>query len=130
MSKKTHEGKLTARLPRSLGKKVRGWIGEIGDDYRETGRRLGIEDLIAAVLIEYMDRPEEERKDVLARRLPELVELMRNEPANGSEPGGAIGPATGTIVDSQGAGVADVTQPIRKPQSRRHDHAVPAMHRP
>lgn len=120
MEKKNHTGKISSRLPARLSAEIRAWAGLIGDDYRYTGRRMGLEDLVAWVLLDFMSKSDADRRAILERAGPEL-ERMR---AGGGAPG-AIGSAgrgqsadDGTAAGFRGLGGVDVT-PKRRVKPKR-----------
>ncbi len=78
-TEKQHEGKLTSRAPRELSAKVRAYVGAVGDNHREMGRRMGVEDFLAALMLEFFGLEPPEQKSLLDRRLPELSAMYAQE---------------------------------------------------
>lgn len=98
MTKKEHRGKLTARTPALLRSRVRAWLGEVSEDHPFRNRKLGLEDFIAVVMLDFMERPAVERSAVLRDRIPQLERMYEEEPTEASslpqEAGAELAPAT------------------------------------
>lgn len=82
------DGKLTSRVPPVVRERFGVLLERLKrEPWRYRGRKLGIEGLVAAIVVESMDWPEARLRDVLARRLPELEALWAAyEAAQGVSP--------------------------------------------
>jgi hypothetical protein len=76
---KSNEGKVNARLPRSLSSEFRGWIGAHGNRFAYFNRRIGIEPLIGALIQDFLLLPASNQAEMLNRALPMLEQKERAE---------------------------------------------------
>ncbi len=81
MSPKSHEKKLTARTPRKLRQRFGVWMAEQADFFSRNCLPGTIEDVMASILLEFLDWSEKQQHAMLLRRMRELAEMYDGERA-------------------------------------------------
>lgn len=79
MKRKTHQNKLTARVPQALGEDYRVMLIKEGVFFLENGLKGYIEDVLAAVVRDFLLRPLHERRAILKKRMPEVARMRDEE---------------------------------------------------
>lgn len=103
MRKLTQEYKLAARTAPEVYEAVNRLVSTVASEGRVKfrGRKIGVEALLNAVLLDFLDRAPGDQRELLARNVPRFEALLGDEPAASSSPGRVEATGQATIHETR-----------------------------